>query len=171
MKKYTSICNNQGEILESKEENYKPKAEFGKGRRFSKVFHTTDIVFKIPTEYQLWFFIERHLELGTNRLVLHSTSTKKNDVITKQYMIDNWMPRTTLERVLKSFIKNNILNTLTTEKGVFMGYFLNPIYAFNGRYIETIPYELFKSKELHDFMSKTGIQQVSSLYNDNEFCD
>lgn len=153
MHKLTAIYNSDGEILEHKEEKYSPTAEFGKGKKFIKLYICEEVEFSKDFFYRTWYFLVKRLEMGTNLVIDMDTK----EYITMKNMVDSGIPKTSLYLAIKEFKEKGYIKEVS-QNGKFVGFCVNPIYAFNGDYMEIITYELFKSKELDKFMEENKMR-------------
>lgn len=133
-------------LIEYRKENfsfkpYKPKS------RFTKNYQDKDIIPKYSSKSLLcnYFLLQKHLSPELNMLgyLTHNgwKPYQKED-LEKVLQIS----RTTLARFLKESKDNNIIKEVMKENVTH--FIMNPIYGFNGKYLNTFLYWVFQDCEL-----------------------
>ena len=120
--------------------------------RFSKLFHRSGYVeFSKDSYYRYWLLCLCNLEKGTNCITKHKTVN--NEAYNYKELVELFGCS---ERHCWNFLKecrDKWYIRKVSNEDEFMGYYLNPLYSFNGHYINPILYRIFKtdiSKQLND---------------------
>jgi len=138
-------CTSANEMVE-------PKIPFKATHRFSKAYHIKKPSFTNKTYYYYFYECIASLEQGTNRLVYFGNSFKDNIPINMtEFAKVCGVSRKTASGFFKECVEKKYIRRLDLD-GEFLGYFVNPIYVFNGKYICGILYSMFKDCGLSDHM-------------------
>lgn len=157
--------NNTGEIL--KENNIKlvePTFRFkNKGNRYTKSFHCIDLDLSKSTYYKYFHYIERRIEMGTNRIVKHTQPGEKNIPITKEELCELvGAKERTINDFLNECIDKNYIALMEINKE-FFGYIVNPIYMVNGNNLNIFLYIIFsKDEKFKSYIPEEDIKKMDT---------
>ena len=175
--KSTTIYDSEtGEILQERASGYKKPVfvKFKDRYRFSKTYHLDMVEFENKAYYKYFYACICNLEMGTNRLIHHSKELYGGRSLT---VMDLAVICNTTERTIYSFIdyckEKKIIRRMDLD-GEFFGYFVNPIYVFNGDKIQPILYLMFKGYGIEEYIKKgdvTLLNEYCSTFNLKEIVD
>ena len=159
------INNDTGEILvedslEIKEPIFKFK---NRGNRFTKTWQGEDLILSKGTYYKYFHYIERRLEMETNRIVIHGNSKKDNKAIDKNMLCDIvGASKSTINRFMSECIEKKYIALLEVNK-TFFGYIVNPLYMMNGNHLNIFLYTLFCDNDnFKNHISKSDLSKVNN---------
>jgi len=131
-----------------------PKALFKNNYRYSKTYHIEKPDLSNKTFYYYFYECIANLEQGTNRIVFFGNSPEDNKPINmKEFSEICGISRQTASAFFKECADKMYIRRLDLD-GEFFGYFLNPKYAFNGKYIDSILYLMFSDCQLRDYLEE-----------------
>jgi len=165
-----------GEILsESNFKVFEPKFKFksgsGLGRysRYSKGFHLDIVDFTKSTYYKYFYYMERNLEQGTNRIVKHTENGSPNIPISDTEL--SIMTKTNI-RTMRDFIKEAIQKNYIArldKNSEFWGYVMNPIYSMNGDKLNLFLYALFNNDEFDKHIPKSDLKKIHNYLSERGY--
>lgn len=165
--KITSIVDNKtGEIISEKERNYSQPihVKFKERHRFTKTYHIEMVEFEQKAYYKYFYCCICNLEMGTNRIVSHRNGFFEGiSLETKGLAKICDVSEKTIKRFIDYCIDKKIIRRMDLD-GKFFGYFVNPIYVFNGNSIYPILYIMFKEYGIDNYIDKRGIKLM------DEYC-
>jgi len=160
----TAILDNEtGEVIAEKKKTYiSPNyVRFKENYKFTKTYHTQLLHFDNKAYYKYFYFCEQHLEAGTNRLIERSKEMFTGKSLTsKDLSVICAVSKETMDSFIKFCFSKKIIRKLDIDNQ-FFGYFMNPIYAFNGNAIDPILYLMFKDYGVKEHISQSGINTLN----------
>lgn len=156
---------NSGEIIkETKMNLVKPSFKFkNKGNRYTKSWHCEDLDLSKSTYYKYFHYIERRLEMSTNRIVTHTEPSKDNIPIDKKELCKiTDSSKRTIDDFMNECIEKKYIALMEINKK-FFGYIVNPLYMMNGSNLNIFLYIIFGGDE--KFKSHISNDDLNKLNN------
>lgn len=154
------VDNETGAILSEDSCGYKKPmfVKFKEGLKYSKTYHMDMVDFENKTFYKYFYACVCNLEMGTNRLVKSSEDLYDGKSMTIKDIAEVCG---TTERTIYSFLEycrdKKIIRRMDID-GEFFGFFVNPVYVFNGDKIQPILYLMFKGYGIEKYINKQGLK-------------
>lgn len=159
------IDDETGVILSEKMNTVKePKFRFKhKNNRFTKSWQCEDLDLSKATYYKYFHFIERRLEMSTNRIVIHRNSNEGNEPIDKKMLCEIvGTSKRTIDEFINECISKNYIALVEVNRE-FYGYIINPMYMMNGSSLNLMLYTIFCKDA--NFIKNIPEQDVKNINN------
>ena len=163
---------NTGEIITEIEKEIKePKFKFkNKGNRFTKTWQTKDLELSKSSYYKYFHFIERRLEMYTNRIVIHKKKSYENIPVDKKMLCEiTGASKRNIDYFINECIKKKYIALMEINKQ-FFGYIVNPLYMMNGSKLNLFLYNIFKDdKEFVENIPKYDLIKIKEYLSITNF--
>ena len=159
------VDESSGEILKEKKIKLEePKFKFkSKGNRYTKSWHCEDLILSKSTYYKYFHYIERRLEMSTNRIIIHTEPSKENIPISKKDLCEiTSSSKRTIDDFMNECIEKKYIALMEINKK-FFGYIVNPLYMMNGSNLNIFLYIIFGGDE--KFISHISNDDLIKLNN------